>query len=176
MRFALYIIALLLITSCANNKEKLTVERTDLIESVYTSLTVQPDSLYEAFSVVSGIVDEVFVEEGDTVIKGYDLVQIINNAPKLNAENARLSLELARENYSGGAAILSGILDEINAAELQCKNDSINFYRQKNLWDQNIGSKAEYDSKELKYELSSNTLKLLKSRYHRVYSPVSCLV
>ncbi|MBT8257042.1 MAG: HlyD family efflux transporter periplasmic adaptor subunit [Bacteroidia bacterium] len=159
--------SIILLHSCQKGNDGITVEKTDLVESVYTSLTVQPDSLYDAYSVVSGIIDEVLVEEGDTVNIGQPLIQIINNAPKLNTENARLSLKLARENYSGGAAILAGIEDEIIAATLRYKNDSINFFRQKNLWDQNIGSRTEYDTKELQYQLSSNNLRLLESRYER---------
>ncbi len=163
-----YLIPVLLISlSCGNDTEKLTVERKDLVESVYTSLTVQPENLYDAYSAVNGLIGEIFVDEGDHVKKGDPLIQIINNAPKLNAENARLSLQLARENYSGGAAILAGIQDEIVAAVLNFKNDSVNYFRQKNLWDQKIGSKADYDAAELRYQLSSNQLNLLKSRYER---------
>ncbi|MBT8252362.1 MAG: efflux RND transporter periplasmic adaptor subunit [Bacteroidia bacterium] len=166
MRYTLILLGFL-IASCSKDDGKITPKRIDLVESVYTSVTIQPDSLYDAHSVVGGIIEKIFVEEGDSVTTGQALIQIINSAPKLNSENARLSLQLARENYSGGATILSGIEDEILAANLRFKNDSINFFRQKNLWDQNIGSKAEYDTKKLNYELSSNALKLLKSRYDR---------
>ena len=170
MRNVLLICLVCCMLSCKSQDDKITPSRVDLVESVYTSVTVQPDSLYEAHSAVSGIIETIFVEEGDSVIKDQPLIQIINSAPKLNTENARLALELARDNYSGGAAILSGIEDEIYAAELNLANDSINFFRQKNLWEQDIGSKIDYDTKKLKYELSSNALKLLKSRYDRTKS------
>ncbi len=139
----------------------------DLTESVYSSVTIQPDSLYQVYAIVAGILDKNLVEEGDMVSKNQPIIQIINNTPKLNTQNAKLSLELAQENYNGSAAILSGIEDEILAATLQYKNDSINYFRQKNLWEQNIGSKVEYDTKKLKYQLSSNNLNLLQSKYNR---------
>ena len=66
--------------------------------------------------------------------------QIINNAPKLNSQYAKLALDLAKENYNGKDAVLEGINEEIVAAILKLKNDSINFYRQQNLWNNNIGS------------------------------------
>lgn len=138
-----------------------------LTESVYASATVQPDSLYQAYSVVMGILDKIWVEEGDSVTKGQQILQITNTSPELNTQNAKLALQLARENYDGNAAILNGIQDEIRAAALQLKNDSINYYRQKNLWDQNIGSKVEYDNRKLAYELSQNNLTLLKQKYDR---------
>ncbi len=136
-----------------------------LTESVYASATVQPDSLYQAYSKVLGILDNVWVEEGDSVKKGDPILQITNTSPELNVQNAQLALQLARENYEGRAAVLSSIQDEIRAATLKLNNDSINYFRQKNLWDQNIGSKVEYDSKQLAYELSRSNLNLLKSKY-----------
>src|SRR5690606_9606792 len=87
--------------------------------------------------------------------------------PQLNTQNAKLSLELARQNYRGNAAVLKGIEDEIEAAMLQFRNDSINYFRQKNLWEQNIGAKATYDAKKLNYELSQKNLEQLKRRYDR---------
>ncbi len=153
--------------SCSDKKDKTYPERMPLTESVYASATVQPDSLYQAYSVVIGILDKIWVEEGDKVAKGDRILQIINTSPELNTENAKLALQLARENYSGNATVLSGIQDEIQSAELQLKNDSINYFRQKNLWSQNIGSKLEYDNRKLAYELSQNNLSLLKRKYDR---------
>ncbi|MEC7263268.1 MAG: efflux RND transporter periplasmic adaptor subunit [Bacteroidota bacterium] len=138
-----------------------------LTESVYASATVQPDSLYQAYSIVMGILDRVWVEEGDEVHKGDRILQITNTSPELNLENAKLALQLAKENYNGNAAVLHSIKDEIQAAELKLQNDSINYYRQKNLWDQNIGSKVEFDNRKLAFELSQNNLKLLKKKYQQ---------
>ncbi|UII79965.1 efflux RND transporter periplasmic adaptor subunit [Flagellimonas sp. CMM7] len=152
---------------CNNKTDKTYPEKTTVTESVYASATVQPDSSYQAYSSVVGILDRNLVEEGDLVRKGEGIVQIINTSPKLGVANAKLSFELARENYNGNAAVLKGIMDEIEASELQLKNDSINYVRQKNLWKQNIGSKLEYDNGKLAYELSQNKVSLLKSKYER---------
>ncbi|WP_340074729.1 efflux RND transporter periplasmic adaptor subunit [Leptobacterium sp. I13] len=136
-----------------------------MVESVYASVTVQPDSLYEVYSAVGGILDKNLVEENDTVLVGTPILQVINNTPKLNTENARLALELAQKNYKGSATLLTQLETEIKTALLQYQNDSINYFRQKNLWEQNIGTKETFDAKKLRYELSANTLRLLKSRY-----------
>ncbi len=156
-----------IIFSCSDKKEKINPIKRDITESVYSSVTIQPDSLYQVYSIVAGILDQNLVEEGDLVSKEKPIIQIINNTPKLNAQNAKLSLDLAQENYNGSADILSAIEDEILAGTLQFKNDSTNYFRQKNLWEQNIGSKIEFDTKKLKYQLSSNNLNLLKSKYSR---------
>ncbi len=156
-----------ILVSCNNNEEKIQPTITEITESVYSSITIQPDSLYQVHAIVNGILDKNLVEEGDTVAKETPLIQIINNSPKLNAENAKLSYELAQKNYKGSAAVLSSIDEEIKAAALKITNDSINYYRQKNLWDQQIGSRVAYDTKKLAYELSTNSLDLLKNKYDR---------
>lgn len=158
---------ILLISGCNNDQEKIMPQRITITESVYSSATIQPDSLYQAHAIVAGILDKNLVEEGDLVKKGTPILQIINSSPKLNTDNARLALQLAQQNYSGQAAVLKDIQEQINAARLTLKNDSVNFYRQKNLWDQNIGSKAEFDNRKLAYELSQNNLRMLVSKYTR---------
>ena len=167
---ALLTIILTFSYSCNQNRKTIQPKYRELTESVYASVTVQPDSLYQVYAIVSGILDKNLVEEGDTVVKEQNIIQVINNAPKLNAQNAKLQLELAQENYNGRAAVLKSIEDEIVSATLKYKNDSITYFRQSNLWNQQIGSKAEYDAKKLNYQLSKNNLQLIKSRYHRTES------
>ena len=153
--------------SCSESEERIHAEIRQLTASVYTSVTVQPDSLYQVYAAVGGIMDAWLVEEGDPVSKGDGVVRIVNNQPELNTENARLNLELARENFSGSNAIIQTLKDEILAARLQVKNDSLNYHRQKALWEQQIGSQAEYESRELAYQLSRNKLSVLESNLAR---------
>ncbi len=153
--------------SCGSDGDRIKPSLNTISESVYSSVTVQPDSLYQVYAAVSGILDQNLVEEGDSVVKGTPIAQIINNAPQLNVENAKLNLELAIDNYSGNNAVIRTLEDEIRAARLQVQNDSVNYFRQKNLWEQNIGSEVEYDTRKLAYELSSNNLTLLLSNYAR---------
>ncbi|GAA3561595.1 efflux RND transporter periplasmic adaptor subunit [Snuella lapsa] len=158
---------LLTFVSCNTSVDKILPKETTLTESVYASATIQPDSLYQIYAVVSGILDKNLAEEGTVVSKDEAIIQIINNTPKLNTENARLALQLARENYNGKDAVLRSIQDDMAAAQLKHNNDSINYFRQATLWQQNIGSKAEYDNKKLNYELSTNTLKAIENKYNR---------
>ena len=145
---------------------KILPEQKNLVESVYSSVTIQPDSLYEVYAVVSGILDKNLGTEGDLISMDEPLIKIINNAPILNTQNAKFALQLAEDNYSGSATILEGIQDEIETASLKYKNDSINFLRQQNLWNQKIGSKSDYDTKKLNYQMASNNLSLLKNKYN----------
>jgi HlyD family secretion protein len=167
MKLFYYIVISYLLLSCSKQEDKILPLERELIESVYSSVIIQPDSLYQVYSIVSGIIDQNLVEEGAIIKKKQALIQIINNTPLLNTENSRLALTFAKKNYQGSATILKSIKDEIASATLSLKNDSINFHRQKNLWDQKIGSKIEYNTKQLKYQLSQNNLLLLNSKYNQ---------
>ena len=167
MRIITLVITCLVLISCSKKEDKILPKETNLIESVYSSVTIQPDSLYQVYAIVSGILDQNLVTEGDIIIKDTPILKIINNTPVLNTQNAKLALDLALENYSGSTTVLNGLKDDIETATLRYKNDSINFYRQKNLWNQKIGSKVDYDTKKLNFEISANNLRTLKNNYSR---------
>ena len=155
----------LLLFSCRGQNDRIKPEITSLTESVYASLTVQPENMYLAYSSVSGILKANLVTEGDTVSKGQVLAQIDNTNPELNTENLRLAYELAKENYEGQKGALLELSNQIEAAKLKLHNDSVNYQRQKNLWEKNIGSKHDYDTRKLAYEVSRSELARLQSRY-----------
>lgn len=167
IRLLQLIFLVIFLTSCGNEEETTYPVKTAITESVYSSVTIQPDSLYQAYAPVSGLLDENLVEEGDVVAKGDVIAQIINTSPKLATENARVALDLAKKNYYGSSGILRSIEEELKAARLKYKDDSLNYYRQEKLWAQGIGSKATFESRKLAYELSSNSLELLQKKYSR---------
>ena len=106
LKYFLPAVALVSLISCDQQEDSVFPVETAITEAVYASVTVQPDSLYQAFAVVNGLLDENLVEEGDVVQKGDVLVQIIKTNPELASKNAFLALQLARENFEGGAASL----------------------------------------------------------------------
>jgi multidrug efflux pump subunit AcrA (membrane-fusion protein) len=163
----IFVLFLAIAVSCKNDSEKIRPEVTSLTEAVYASLTVQPADNYYVYSAVGGIVKSNLVTEGQLVEKGQVLMQIDNTNPKLNMENARLAFELAKENYTGSKTILNELENQINTAQLQLKNDSVNYLRQKRLHEQGIGSENEFDNRKLAYEVSKKNLALLKSRYEQ---------
>jgi multidrug efflux pump subunit AcrA (membrane-fusion protein) len=176
MKIFTLIFILLFFISCSEPVEEITPRRAKLVESVYSSAVVQPDSLYKAYANVIGILENNLVEENDQVSAGTPIIRLINIAPELNAKNAKLNVEKARDNLSGPSAILKSLEKEIKAAKLRLRNDSVNFLRQKRLWEQNIGSKLNYENQKLAYELSSNNLQLLKEEYERTRNELSIQV
>lgn len=169
----IYIFAFFLLLSCSSKKEGITPVRSALVESVYSSVTIQPDSLYKAYATVMAILDRNLVEEGTLVKDGTPILKLINIKPALSRENAKLNFELARENNSGNTSILNSLDREIRAARLSFYNDSVNYLRQKTLWEQEIGSRVEFENRKLAYELSRNNLQLLKKDYERTQNELS---
>lgn len=176
MRLWIAVCITITLVSCGGDNEKILPKKQTITESVYASVIIQPDSLYEAYASVSGILEGKFVEEGDTVTKGSPLLRISNTTPSLTAENAALNLKLARENFSGDNAVLKNLRDEIESAALRAKNDSINYFRQLRLWEQQIGSKLEYENRKLAYEISARQLHSLENEYARTRSELATRV
>jgi len=58
---------------------------------------------------------------------------------------------LAKNNLAGKQSKLKEISRQIEVAKLKLTNDSLNYQRQKNLWDNNIGSKSQFDQFLLAY-------------------------
>ncbi|MTI38316.1 HlyD family efflux transporter periplasmic adaptor subunit [Fulvivirga lutimaris] len=147
-----------------------------ITESVYASVNIEPDQLYEVHAVVSGIISEVYVKEGDTIQINQAIAQISNTSSKLNAENAQLALKLAKDNLSGPGSVLKSLKDRIQTAKITHHQDSIDFMRQKRLWDQNIGTAAQFDQRKLAYEVSKQTLQSLYKEYERTETELKSMV
>lgn len=150
--FYIFLIATALFTSCGDKQEYIAPTIQDITESVYAAGVIKSDNQYQAFATVSGIVSEVFVDEGSQVEIGSPLLFIANDAQELMTENAQL---LA--NYNG-LYMNRGKLNEAKKLVIltrsQLQNDSSLLERKRRLWDQNIGTKATLDQQELLYKNS----------------------
>ncbi|NND95685.1 MAG: efflux transporter periplasmic adaptor subunit, partial [Flavobacteriales bacterium] len=150
---------------CGESKEGIRPEIGEMTESVYASVKIEPIGLYKAFAAAPGIIESIHVDEGDSLLIGQAIASIKAERASINRSDAVIQAELARENYNGQAAILSSLKDELESYRKQFSMDSLNYYRQKRLWEQNIGSKNEYEQAELRYDLTRNTLSRLEKNY-----------
>lgn len=151
--------------SCGKKTEQTKPKLTTLSESVYASVTAQPEDLYQVYASSSGILDQIFVEEGDSVKEGQVIAKIVAQKSQYNVDNAQLSVDLAKEKYQGQNNLLISLADEIKTTQKQLKLDSTNYVRQKSLWSQGVGTQLELDQAKLRYELSKGNLDRLKLKY-----------
>jgi HlyD family secretion protein len=73
-----------------------TIEK--ITESVYASGIVKSKNQYQVFSTVNGIIQKIWVKEGDLVKKGDPLFTIENEISKLQSDNAKLAADFAAFN------------------------------------------------------------------------------
>jgi multidrug efflux pump subunit AcrA (membrane-fusion protein) len=167
LKAVIFTVTLFFLLGCNQSPNMITPTVHDITESVYASVTIEPDSLYKVYSVVSGILTERHVREGDEVSKGQILMQIRSESPELNAENARLVFQLAQENLSGSGSILKTLQNKIETAYLTYQQDSVDYLRQSRLRKQNIGTQREYELRKMAFERSAETLQSLHKEYSR---------
>lgn len=156
--------ALILLASCSKSKESIVVSGSDITESVYASGKVKAIDQYNVYSTVNGILQNIPVKVGETVLAGQTILELDNITSELNAENARIALELSAENNKKGSDKLEEIELSVNVALERLKLDSILFFRQKNLFEQNASTRLEFDQKKLNYDNSLLNYKSAKSK------------
>jgi multidrug efflux pump subunit AcrA (membrane-fusion protein) len=121
---------------------------------------------YEAFTLASGPIQEIFVKEGDTVDVGIPILAVFSEREKLGRESA----ELARS-FADKQANQSQIRDlelSIELAKSKMKNDSLLYERQKNLWSKGIGSAVELEQRQLARQSSKSTYDSYLLRYREL--------
>lgn len=139
-----------LLVACNKQEESIhpTIEK--ITQSVYASGTVKSGNQYEVYAKVSGIIKNVLVKEGELVKKGQAIIEIANTAQALNFENAKLL-----ENYSSDNANqekLNQAFNEVELAKSKLDNEASLLERQRKLWENEIGTKNDLDSRTLAYK------------------------
>lgn len=168
MKFAFVLIFLSLLSlNCKENKESIKPRYRDITEAVYSTVVVEPDNLYEAFPSIGGLIENAYVQVGDTVQINSLLFKIRNPTSDIETENAQLRYEITKEAFNGNSNIFTELDRSINTLKMKMKNDSINYTKQSKLWDLNIGSEQEYESRKLSYEISKNEYDIMLIDYKR---------
>tara|TARA_B100001057_G_scaffold378909_1_gene384344 strand:+ start:673 stop:1785 length:1113 start_codon:yes stop_codon:yes gene_type:complete len=111
---------------------------TSIKKEVVATGKLNPEDEIELKPQVSGIIDKIFVEEGDIVMRG-DLIANIRVVPN---EQALLSAR-----------------SRINSAKLSFENSSKLFERSEKLFDKDVISKQDFENSQLSMEQSKESLR-----------------
>jgi HlyD family secretion protein len=144
----------ILLLACGKKQETSFPTVGPITESIYASGVLKAADQYQAFVAVNGIVNELLVQEGDSVHVGSPLVRITNETQRYNAENAALAANF--NDFSANQGKLEDAKLGIESAKNKFRVDSSLYYRQKNLWNQQIGTKVDFELKELAYQTSKS--------------------
>lgn len=158
------ILVLIFLSGCKGKQEKVKPFFSAISESVYASGVVKSNQQYEAFTTVNGVIQEIYLKEGDTLNVGTPILSVANEVQQLNKENAVLTARYA--DVASNQDKLSDARQTIDLQENKMKNDLLLLNRQKNLWDQNIGTRNELEQRTLAYESSRTAYLSAVSKYH----------
>ena len=161
------VLIIIVMLGCEESTQTYKPQLVPMTESVYASAQVIPMEQYTVHAAANGIIETKYIEEGDLIKKGNLLFQLSNERSEIGLDRANINYEFANSNVKGSATLLSELENEIKTAQLKLKQDSLNFVRQKRLWDQDIGSKSTFEQMELSFQLSQQQLATLENRYSR---------
>ncbi len=153
-----------LFISCKNKIESISPEKGQISESIYASGVIKSKNQYQSFVNVNGIINKIFIKEGEMVKKGTPILSIYNETQKYNKDNALLAADLAALSSNQGK--LNDAQLSIELAKKSMQRDSTLYYKYKNLWDNNqIGTLADLEHRKLAYENSKNAYSSAQIRF-----------
>ena len=121
-----------------------TVERKDIVNKVIVTGKVIPEDEINIKPQITGIIDKIFLEEGDQVNAG-ELIAVIKVVPN------EQSLVSARGRVSN--------------AEIALNNAKIEFTRNKDLFDKGVVADQDYQNVQLRFEQAKQELENAKNDY-----------
>jgi HlyD family secretion protein len=126
-------------------------KRTNIVEKVSASGTVQPVIEVKLAPEVSGEIIELNVEDGDSVQLGEALVKIRPDTWLSQLERTEAGLSQQKANVESSRANLS-------RSEAQFARAESDYKRQEKLWNEKVISEADWQLAKQNYEVSKNDL------------------
>ncbi len=153
--------------ACTGNSKDQSIhpKRSTITESVYASVKITPEVSYHVQATRPGIVDTIYVAEGDTVQAGDPLFELVAPASsQRQLVDATINYQEAKANYSGQNNLMNNIVLEKATVYERLLLDSLNLKRQERLQKQGIGATIDYDNAKLKYRNTRKQYELLDQK------------
>lgn len=124
------------------------VELRKIVETVSANGKIQPAKDIKISPYISGEVVELFVKEGDFVVKGEKLAKIDPEIYLRAFEKTEASLKTTQANQASSKARLA-------QSKAQFSKSELDFNRSKTLWDKKVISDADFEAAQSSYEVAS---------------------
>jgi multidrug efflux pump subunit AcrA (membrane-fusion protein) len=154
-----------LVTSCSSKKKEVKPEMKMLTSAVYASGTLVPEQEYKVVSPVDGYLVDAIVKEGDTVHQGQLLFTLSSEIRAAQEEGTQALVQKTLPTVADNSPMLSELKGRIEVARIKMQQDSLQYIRYKNLFDQNAVSKSNYEKFYLQYQSSSREYSSLREQY-----------
>jgi len=159
-----YLVVVIFLFSCGKDVEKTKPKVATISESIYASGLIKSRNQYQVFASASGIINEVFVSEGDTIKKGTIILSIVNETQRLNKNNAQLAASFA--DLKANEDKLADAKQLITIAKSKMENDSVLLVRQQKLWNQKIGSEVQLEQRQLAFDNAGSAYRSAIVKYN----------
>lgn len=158
----LLFVTILAFSSCKHSRETFP-QRKDLVDVVFASGSIVLEKMYQVAAQTEGLLIQSTVSEGDSITTGQLLFRLENPDQQALVESAAAGLRYAESNTKNSAPVWQKLQEQYLQLIHQCSNDSINFTRNKKLYETRAVSKVELDRSELAYKNTQSELKMLES-------------
>jgi RND family efflux transporter MFP subunit len=145
----------LILVACKSKTESISPTLGPITESVYASGTIESDDQYQVFPSVNGIIQQVYVTEGDIVKTNSKLFSIFNETSRINRENAELNAQYS--DFESNSSKLSDLKLNIELAKNKMQNDSLMLSRQKALFEKEVITASQLEQSQLNFQNSKTT-------------------
>lgn len=147
IRFYLLPLLLLTLPACKEKAASIKPIVSSITESVYASGVVKPDGQYKVYANTGGVVKSILVNEGDIVKKGQIIATLSNDALIANSRTSGITANF--NDVKNNQSKITEAEHNVEIAKLKMENDAMLLVRQRNLWQQDIGTKVELDNRIL---------------------------
>ncbi len=129
-----------------------------VIETVSANGKIQPAKDIKISPYISGEVVELFVKEGEFVVKGEKLAKIDPEIYKRAYEKTEASLKTTEANRASSKARLA-------QSKAQFTKSELDFKRSKTLWNKKVISDADFETAKSSYEVAGSEVKAAEESY-----------
>ncbi len=142
-------------TGCSKKQKEVHAETKYLTSAVYASGSLVPEQEYKVISSVDGYLVRALVKEGDTVHKGQLLFSVSSEVRNAQEAGANMLVQKTIPTATDNAPLIRDLEGKMEVARLKKHEDSLQYIRYKNLFEQNATSKSNYEKYHLQYQTSA---------------------
>jgi multidrug efflux pump subunit AcrA (membrane-fusion protein) len=152
------------VIACAPKQETVKPETKTVTEAVYASGTLTTEKEYKVVSAIDGYLTDMLVSEGDSIKAGELLFAVKNNTRSAQEQSAAAMLEKTLPVVNDNAPLFRELENQMLLTAAKLQNDSVQYMRYKNLYDNAAISLSAFEKYRLQYKTSQTELQRLKDQ------------
>lgn len=144
----------ILISCKKENDTNASPQYKSLTEAVYASGNIFPKNEYKLTANTDGFLIKQTAFEGDIISKNQLIFQLESVSQDARLEASSNILRQSEANFNDNSPILEELQSQLRNARTKLANDSINFTRNKELYERNAATKVDFERTELAFKTS----------------------